>query len=158
MSVIRGKPKAFLEKVLAQAEVEHCILWPYAIQSRGYAVIAVKRVPTLVHRIICERVWGPAPAPNMEAAHFCQTKACINPAHIRWVTPTENRRDSVMAGANFNPGAKISPQDVEEIKSLYASGLLQKEIAKKFNVQPSMISRILTGVRHAPSRDSLYIP
>ena len=50
-----------------------------------------------VARLICEELYGPAPTPKHQAAHAtpsgCIGGLCVNGAHIRWATPSENRQD-----------------------------------------------------------------
>jgi len=41
-------------------------------------------------RLICIEVNGDPPDPNCHASHICANNRCIEPAHIRWLSPTEN--------------------------------------------------------------------
>lgn len=44
-----------------------------------------------------------------------------------------------------NPKAKLTSEDVKEIKTLVASGQLQKDVASKFGVTQPIISDIVNG-------------
>jgi predicted XRE-type DNA-binding protein len=57
------------------------------------------------------------------------------------------RRWKHLAGAvqKFQTRRKLTAQDIAEIKSLYSSGHLQREIADRFGVTQSSISHVLNG-------------
>lgn len=63
------------------------------------------------------------------------------PLNCRWATKSEQA---------YNRVYKLTPEDVEEIRDLYNSAYEPtcKDLAQQFNVNPSTISRVLTGARH----------
>jgi DNA-binding transcriptional regulator YiaG len=42
-----------------------------------------------------------------------------------------------------NPHAKLTPEDVRQIRAGYASGVTQQELADMFNVQQAHVSRVV---------------
>ena len=61
-------------------------------------------------------------------------------------SPEHRQRMSARMTGARNPRAKLSLQDVEEVRSLYASGsYLQRELAERFGVNQVTISGIITG-------------
>jgi hypothetical protein len=87
--IIRGEALAFVRRVLA-SETDVCVPWPYGRKVRGYGVVAIGQMPTLVHRHVCEQAHGPS---EMLALHSCDNPPCINPRHLRWGTQSDNMRD-----------------------------------------------------------------
>ena len=67
-----------------------CWLW-MACTSRGYGKIGRTGggAPLAAHRVMWERRRGPIP-PGMYLDHTCRTRPCINPDHLRVVTPYVN--------------------------------------------------------------------
>lgn len=60
--------------------VTGCWLWTGSLTSSGYGP----------HRRVFTRLVGPIPD-GFELDHSCQTRCCINPAHLKVVTLKENR-------------------------------------------------------------------
>jgi hypothetical protein len=106
------------------------------------------------HRYSWELHRGPIPK-GMLVCHSCDTPTCVNPEHLFLGTPRENSKDMKVkgrAGAGIYqprgsqyPQSKLRENDIPKIRSLHRRGLLIKDIAEQFSVDPSVISRILSG-------------
>jgi predicted XRE-type DNA-binding protein len=94
--------------------------------------------------------------PKNNACHTCDVRLCVNPLHIFDGSQVENMRDMVAKGRHGtattpglqagerNANSKISDADVEQIRSLYATGQYkQRELAQQFGVNQNHISRII---------------
>jgi hypothetical protein len=87
------------EKVVAKIRIEECSVhdlaedcWNYygATNVRGYATAYIDGQPRKLHRYMYEVKVGDIPD-RMELDHLCQTKRCVNPAHMEPVTGEVNR-------------------------------------------------------------------
>lgn len=75
--------------------------------------------------------------------------------NLYWGTQKQNMSDSKNNGTFYRNGpkgekhgqAKLSDADIALIKKLKKSGLLQKNIARLFKIDPSSVSKILNGHR-----------
>lgn len=96
-----------LERKIVRAKASHlvrdeCWLWQGArISPRdgrreygGYGIIKIggcSASPTLVHRLMYERKYGPIPE-GFVPDHVCNVRNCANPDHIEIVVHAENIR------------------------------------------------------------------
>lgn len=78
----------FQAKVQLDAE-SGCQLWTGAHMSAGYGLIKVAGAPRLAHRVSYELTHGVIPA-GLVIDHTCNTRTCVNPAHLRAVTTAAN--------------------------------------------------------------------
>lgn len=107
----------------------------------------------LIHRLVAE-CYIPNPDNLPQVNHIDGNKANNHYSNLEWCTSGENIKHSHLLGltrpkrgekCNF---AKLTKEDIIEIKKLYENGdLYQREIAEKFNVQQSAISRIINNKR-----------
>lgn len=76
----------FKRRVLVTAD---CWFWNGTLMRNGYATFynGVRR--QLVHRYSYELHYGPIPD-GMQVDHICHTRNCVNPKHLRAVTPKQN--------------------------------------------------------------------
>jgi hypothetical protein len=129
-------------------ETDDCIIWPYLKYTTGYSRYDQKNG----HRLVCEKIYGPPPTPQHDAAHSpkCVSKACINKRHLRWATKKENQADRLISGTH-NRGercglSKLSKYDVLEIRRLRNekcySGL---QLADMYGISPSNIYDIMSN-------------
>ena len=104
-----------------------------------------------VHRLVLETFVGPCPE-NMECCHNNGTKTDNRLENLRWDTRSNNIKDAVKHGTlvslhqngETNPAMKLKEKDVRMIVYIYRTGLLlQREIAKIYNVSRSCIAAIV---------------
>lgn len=79
-----------------------------------------------------------------EVCHTCDNPACVNPTHLFEGTTKDNQID---AAKKNRKAKKLSLEDVVQIRKLSALGMKQQLLANKFNLHPSVVSRIISGVR-----------
>lgn len=82
--------KNFFAKV---QKTESCWLWTGYIDKMGYGSFGYGHKPRLAHRVSLV-IAGVNLLPGMAVDHLCMNPRCVNPAHLRLVTPrvssTEN--------------------------------------------------------------------
>ena len=144
-----GEPIAFVESAFGHRGDE-CLIWPFTRGGRGYAQINIAGRKVYVARLVCERLYGPAPSPDHEAAHSCGMghEGCINPSHVRWATPIENAADRLLHGTHLrgdrHPLVKLSPAAVLDIRK--QRGIITQEVlAARYGVTRRHISRVQLG-------------
>jgi hypothetical protein len=135
---------------MSEATPEKCWFWPFTRNPNGYAEITLNGKKARVHRLICERVHGPAPEANLDAAHSCGNGhfGCINPHHVRWDTRSGNCADKTRHGTDNrgsrHPMAKLSETNVRYIRAMSEQGLTKVQLAEQFKVSPGNIALIVS--------------
>jgi uncharacterized protein (DUF433 family) len=144
----RSLAERFWSKVDKAGEDE-CWLWTASLNHYGYGQIQMLgplgRRPTQASRVAYTLTHGPIPEGGW-VLHSCDTPACCNPAHLRLGTPKENSQDMVNRGRAAKPGARITPDDVRDIRRRGAHES-QHAIAHDFPLSPSQVNRIINKKR-----------
>jgi hypothetical protein len=120
-----------------------CWLWTASTNHRGYG----KFDKSYAHRFSLEWFVGSPPEGKGWALHACDVKTCVNPAHLRWGTPSENSYEAVSRGrtkkGSQHPLAKLTEEDVRSIRDMYARGDTQNYIALLYGISQSLVSDIV---------------
>lgn len=101
------------------------------------------------HRAAWEAEHGPIPEGMAVRHKVCDNPPCCNPAHLRIGTHERNMRDKVQAGRQFRPSgegngsARLTAEQVSEMRSRHADGALQRELGEQFGVSQSTVSEIV---------------
>lgn len=141
-----------MERVEMRGE---CWIWTGQLFKDGYGAIGVGRIgPKRAHRVSYSVFVGEIPH-GMLVCHKCDTPSCINPAHLSLGTPKDNTQDMIRKGrrpsssGERHPSVKLTDRQVEEIRSLRASGRRLKEIAGMFGCSFGHVSALARGVCRA---------
>lgn len=143
----RGSAQKFLEEVVLAHRGAECLDWPFARSEKGYGKIGKG---TRVHRLVCERVHGPPPSPDHDAAHSCGRghMGCVNPQHLRWATKSENQMDRLAHGTDNrgedHPLAVLTEAQVMEIWASRGR-VTQRALAERYGVAVGTIGNIHRG-------------
>ena len=133
----------FWSKV-APAPSECCWEWTACIESNHYGRVWFNNRKALAHRVAYQLAKGEIPD-GLVVRHTCDNPACCNPDHLILGTQADNMVDMVKRKRNCNPkgeqhyGSKLTTAQVMEV---YSSPLNQYEIAKLYNIDQSIVSRI----------------
>jgi hypothetical protein len=73
-------------------KTDSCWEWTAAKCNGGYGLFGVKRRMTGAHRYSYELHHGPID-PGMFIDHMCHNRGCVNPGHLRQVTPKQNQEN-----------------------------------------------------------------
>lgn len=118
---------------------------------RAVLYIDGRQVRRLVHRMVAQ-AFIPNPNDLPQINHKDGNKLNNRVENLEWVTPQENSQHSYGAGlsvsrkGDLHGMCKLSPDDIAEIRSLRGI-VTQRELAKRFGVAQSHISRIMIGRR-----------
>lgn len=141
------------------SKVEHgpgCWIWQGSTKGRRYGAISRsvnKRKDWFQAHLIAlclERGSVPA-APCV--LHECDNPKCCRPSHLRPGTQADNVADMYAKGRNVNRGhvgtshpmAKLTDEQVLDIRARLAEGYTQLSLARTFGVCQTAISHIKTG-------------
>lgn len=113
---------------------EGCMEWQGAIEAKGgYGRYRGHGA----HRIAYRLTHGAFPD-DLSILHRCDNPPCINPAHTRPGTRADNCHDTYEKGRYVRwPKSRpplFAPEEIEQIKRLYASGVEVSELANRFNI------------------------
>lgn len=140
--------EAIWERVFPEP-MSGCWLWTGADTGQGYGRLNKRAA----HRISWEAHNGRPVPQGMWVLHKCDNPPCVNPDHLYVGTHADNMRDALArdrfhrwggarAGAK-NPKAKLTADNVREIRSLVAQKVRREDIAAKFGVTRAAIYHIL---------------
>lgn len=120
------------------------------VARSGYVTVVLRNSNRsyyrLVHRLVLEAFTGPCPE-GMEGCHGDGDKTNNRLSNLRWDNHGSNERDKAKHGT-LVAGEKshfsvLTDAEVISIRAMRDKGLLQKDIAKRFGVSQSSVSRIL---------------
>jgi hypothetical protein len=134
--------------------VDDCWGWTRSLDKAGYGHIQVghytdgslRRVRA--HRYAWELTYGAIPA-GLYVCHTCDNPRCVNPLHLFLGTQAENMRDMTSKGrraaGDTHGNTAIRDYQLPWIRSMLASGITAKDIARAFGVSRAAIGRIARG-------------
>ncbi|HEY1244080.1 MAG TPA: HNH endonuclease [Hyphomicrobiaceae bacterium] len=115
--------------------------------SSGYPRIRRNGISTSVHRALMEFMLGRPLARGEQVLHRprCR-KDCVNPAHLRLGTHSENMADAKLAGRTRK--RVLRPSQVRRIVIAHGMGRPLGEIARRFGVGNQAVLDIVKGRTH----------
>jgi hypothetical protein len=139
-----------------------CRLWTETKpKADGYAMRKIGGKKFSVHRLAWEEAYGPIPV-GLCVCHFCDTRLCVNPAHLFLGTKADNNTDrrakgrdgdhrgekNGAYGKNLTAGEKngqhkLTWGDIPYIRLLFAAGASRRSVAKRYGVSHTVVRRIV---------------
>lgn len=124
--------------------------------SKGYRYLTVslskdgKIRHHCVHILVLTVFVGPCPQ-GMWGRHHDGDRNNNRLDNLSWATPKDNHADRIAHGTHLRGErcgtAKLTADQVRQIRELRQQGWLQKDIASKFKISRVQIQRILNGTR-----------
>lgn len=134
-----------------------CWNWEGAINSRGYGSLSIDGEFEQAHRASYRLFVGAIPS-GMCVLHACDNPKCVNPRHLFLGTNQDNVNDKIAKGrlrvalGERQWKAKLTEENVLEIRERTKIGEKASYLAKVFGVHHSTINAIVAGVtwKHVP--------
>jgi hypothetical protein len=135
---------------------EDCWPWLGSLNKWGYGDCFWNGRRVNASRAAHESAVGPV-STGLVVCHTCDNPACCNQAHLWAGTQAENLADCrakgrqvYVTGADHHRStAKLTEEMVREARRLYAAGVSQSEIGRRWGVNSSTISRAVRGKKWA---------
>jgi hypothetical protein len=134
----------FLEKV---EKTRTCWLWNAYRNHDGYGRARHNGKQTGAHRVSWQLHNGPIPE-GLHVCHHCDNPPCVNPAHLFLGTHRDNCVDRMLKGRGGDRKgvkhgrAKLTNEQVHEIRRLRLEGVHAFVIAKQFGISWANVYRI----------------
>ena len=111
-----------------------CWLWKWSKGRHGYAQVGHLGRVCLVTRLVTQASEG------LEVRHSqnCSSTSCINPAHLRLGTHSDNMRDAVFDGHRRS----LTQEQANEIRRRLANGDRSAEIARDYGLHYNVVDDI----------------
>lgn len=125
-----------------------CWIWTGYLDYHGYGSFYVRKRSWGAHRIAYELYRGSIPE-GLFACHKCDNTWCVNPDHLFIGDVRDNTIDMYRKGRGNNPhgskhwNCKFTDDEVRTIRTEYARGVKQKDIAARFNTIQQTVSEIV---------------
>ncbi len=150
----RSTPEVFWARVDKTGD---CWEWTGTCNNTGYGTLSYQGQPCVAHRVAAflSGLVATIAAPKSKqdkghVLHKCDNRKCCNPAHFFLGNYTDNQLDCYAKGRDgkakgaAHSNARLTNQDVVEIRELYASGFFkQQELATAYEVSQRVISLVV---------------
>lgn len=119
-----------------------------SLHNDGYIFVNLNGKQISLHRVVAQVfLKNPDPESKKEVNHKDGNKQnnCVD--NLEWVTSSENQIHAIRTGLQPRPtktySGKFTPEQREEIKNLWDSGISKREIARRFGVSHTCINDIV---------------
>jgi len=143
-----ARVKSFWKRV---QKSDGCWLWLGGRKGSGYGVLTVDRRHVVASRFSWELHFGAVPEGRL-VCHRCDNRLCVRPDHLFIGTEADNSADMLAKGRHRTArgeaaaAAKLTEQQVIEIRRRAADGQSQRRISKDFGINNGHVSKIVRGL------------
>lgn len=146
----------FWSKVNITANKDKCWNWVAGKRRRGYGRFSLQIAANKDRGYVATRVSyfinNNIDPLDQVVCHSCDNPSCVNPSHLFLCTEKDNTFDMMekgrgkkqFLGGSNHSGSKLTEEMVLSIRDDYSSGSTQKSIASLYNVDSSLISKIIS--------------
>jgi predicted DNA-binding protein (UPF0251 family) len=135
--------REFWRKVPMVHDDDSCWIWPGKPHHTGYGQTKFRGKWIGTHKLACFASGGVL-LPGQIVTHNCDVRNCCRPRHLKPGSHASNAEERTERGNTYKP-AKLAPEQVEEIRTLYhKERLTQSAIARRFQVGQKTVSDIVT--------------
>lgn len=143
------------DQLLARVEPEPnsgCWIWIGARHHFGHGSIRREQRSRRAHRVSWEIYRGEI-AVGLCVLHKCDNPPCVNPDHLYLGTHLDNARDREsrrrrsMPRGEKHPRAKLTRDDVLDIRRRVAAGEIQRVIGQDYGLTQARVSEV--ALRHS---------
>lgn len=130
-----------------------CWEWTAAKDGHGYGVQRIGGKNILAPRVSWMIHFGPIPD-GLCVLHRCDNPLCVNPAHLFLGTKLDNMRDMIGKGrarhdvtprGEAHPQARLTVDQVREIRRRVSAGESRKAVAVDLGVDKTTVAKIVSG-------------
>lgn len=142
----------FWAKIDRSAGPDGCWPWTASLTGGGYGQIGIGNGRNAMSHRLSYELHAGSPIPRgLSVLHRCDNRPCCNPAHLFLGTQADNIADMDRKGRARRPTlrgeraglAKLTDEQVMELRALYAAGTRQIDLAARFGVRQSTVSSIV---------------
>lgn len=142
-------PERFFEKIVVG--IGGCWTWVGALTRGNYGMIRAMGEQR-AHRVSFRIHYGPIPE-GTHVLHRCDNRQCVNPEHLFLGTHSDNMIDMWSKGRSNRKHVRgedhhkttLSKKEVAYIRKKVRAGCTRVSMARKFNVSPSTVGRIVAN-------------
>lgn len=140
----------FTPKVDKSGGPDACWLWTGNKGHNGYGLFSLhpEKITVRAHRMAYLLEYGVDPG-ILFVCHTCDQRLCCNPKHLWCGTAADNTHDGMAKGrmrfsGEKNGRAKLTEQDIIEMRALYDSGSVSQDaLGKRYGMGSANIHRIV---------------
>ena len=136
-------PEKFWERV-DRSDPLRCWIWTGRRQPNGYGLIGFHAREWVAHRLAYALTFPEWDGKKL-VLHRCDNPPCVNPAHLFLGTQADNVADMWAKGRAHDfrgEGGGNVKLTAEQIIAIRTEPLLQRQIAVKYGIERSVVSRI----------------
>jgi hypothetical protein len=149
-------PQRFWSKVDKSAGPGSCWPWTGAMDKRGRGKFELGPKMCATSYRVAYRLHYEVEPGALYVCHKCDNPKCCNPTHLFLGTHLDNMADMTAKGRRLgrqapnnkgaaNPRAKLTEDDVREIRRLSKNGKMLRELAVAYSVSIPTIAAIRSG-------------
>jgi hypothetical protein len=135
---------------------DDCWTWLGGTDPKGYGRFSISGIDKVAHRVAYELTVAPIPS-GFCVCHMCDNPGCCRPSHLWAGTKKQNTADMHQkrrwhqgSRENLPRGeahyrARLTAEQVREIRQLRAEGLSHWRLSKMYGVAPGAVWTICCG-------------